>query len=77
MSIYRIDRDDKVNWDAVFKCMKEYRQQHPGVKKGQDYEHDHEHYNEYMKLNWGVDHGGNYIKIVDEQKYMMMLLRFA
>ena len=78
MSNYRIDwGDGGINWDAVFKCMKEYRQQYPGKLKGHDYEHDHEHYNKWMRENWGVDHVTDFIQVVDEQKYMMLLLRFA
>lgn len=60
---------NQVNWDAVFKCAKEYRQKYPGD--------NHLYYNEYMKLNWGIDHGNEYIRVVDEQKYMMFLLRWA
>jgi hypothetical protein len=70
---------DNINWDAVFKCLNEYRDQYPGriKKNGYDYEHDHDHYNDYMKTNWGIDHSTEYIRVIDEQKYIMFLLRFS
>ena len=64
-------------WQAVFRCMEEYRQTHPGHAVGYDTQHYHDHYREYMRENWGIDHGTESIQIVDQKKYTMFLLRFS
>ena len=66
-----------VNWNAVSQCLDDYRKKYPGDKRGHDYELNHDHYNNYMQSNWGIDHGAKHIRIVDEQKYTMFLLRWA
>jgi len=59
-----------VDWDAVFRCAKEYRKKYPNDLA-------HTDYNKYMKANWGIDHNIEYLRVIDEQKYMMFLLRWA
>ena len=68
---------NEVDWDAVFRCLNDYRTKYPGDKRGYDYEHNHDHYNNYMQSNWGIDHNIEYLRVIDEQKYMMFLLRWA
>lgn len=36
-----------------------------------------EGYREWLLGHWGIEHGEMFIKVVDKQKYMMFLLRFA
>lgn len=59
----------RVPWNAIFECAEEYRRANP--------EFGDRAYQEYMIDQWGIDHGGEHIRITDEQKYMMFLLRWA
>ena len=34
-------------------------------------------YRDWLLENWGIEHGEKFIKVVDEHKYMMFLLRFS
>lgn len=56
----------KIPWQAVFECAREFEKNNP----------DKDTY-EYMKQTWGIDHGTQHIRIADEQKYMMFLLRWS
>ena len=60
---------NKIPWDSVFKCAKEYKERHPGD--------NHDYYNDYMKSTWGIDHSIEHVRVIDEQKYTMFLLRWA
>ena len=60
---------NKIPWDAVFKCAKEYKERYPGD--------NHDYYNDYMKATWGIDHSIEHVRIIDEKKYTMFLLRWA
>jgi hypothetical protein len=60
---------NKLPWDAVFKCAIEYKKNNPS--------HNNDYYTEYLRDTWGIDHGVEHIAIVDEQKYMLFLLRWA
>lgn len=60
---------NKFPWEAIFKCGQMYRQANPS--------HNNQYYQEYMLDTWGIDHGTDHICVVDEQKYMMFLLRFS
>lgn len=55
-----------IPWQSVFECAGEFRANNPN-----------EDLYEYMKQTWGIDHGTQHIRIVDEQKYMMFLLRWS
>jgi hypothetical protein len=70
------DNFDVVMWDALARCINDYRKKYPGGV-GHDYEHNHDHYKNYMKSNWGIDHGPEHIQVVDQQKYTMFVLRWA
>ena len=61
---------NKIPWNSVFECAKEYRKKYPN-------DFDPSDYNNYMQATWGIDHGVDHIAIIDEQKYMMFLLRWA
>ena len=63
------DNLNKIPWDAVFECAKEYKKNNPS--------HNNDYYTRYLKDTWGIDHGVDHITIVDEQKYMLFLLRWA
>jgi hypothetical protein len=65
------DNGVAINWDAVFTATRYYNENH------WDFDPTHDRRYEWMRDTWGIDHGTQWIKIVDEQKYMMMLLRFA
>jgi outer membrane protein assembly factor BamD (BamD/ComL family) len=56
-------------WQAIFWCAEEYKQNNPN--------HNDSDYTEYMKESWGIDHSTNHAQIVDEQKYLMFVLRWA
>lgn len=56
-------------WQAIFACATEYKRTNP--------DHNDCRYNDYMKATWGIDHSTEHIEIVDEQKYMMFLLRWT
>ena len=60
---------NKFPWEALFRCAQEYKDRNPS--------HNDRYYREYLQDTWGIDHGYEHVKIVDEQKYMMFLLRFA
>lgn len=60
---------NRMPWEAIFRCGQEYKKSNPELNN-RDYE-------EYMLKTWGIDHGLNHIRVVDEQKYMMFLLRWA
>lgn len=55
-----------IPWNSVFRCVEEFRSNNPA-----------EDLYEYMKQTWGLEHGHEDIKIVDEKKYTMFLLRWA
>lgn len=59
----------RIPWTAVFRCADEYRQVNP--------EFDDRRYQEYMIETWGIDHATEHVRITDEQKYMMFLLRWC
>ena len=65
------DNGFKISWDAIFRAADYYN------KNIWHYDPTHDKRYEWMLENWGVDHRTQHIKIVDEAKYMMMLLRFA
>lgn len=58
-----------IPWDAIFRCGQEYKDRNPS--------HNDQYYCEYMRETWGIDQGLEHIKVVDEQKYLMFLLRWA
>jgi hypothetical protein len=58
---------NRMPWNAIFECGKVYRQNDPS----------HNGYRKYMLETWGIDHSDNHIRIADEQKYLMFLLRWA
>ena len=58
----------RIDWDALARCARECKQNI--LDSGGDY-------TQYLKDAWGIDHGVRYIRIVDEQKYMMFLLRWS
>ena len=60
---------NRIPWNSIFECAHQYRQNNPG--------HNDNHYQEYMLETWGIDQGGETIRIVDDRKYMMFLLRWA
>jgi hypothetical protein len=39
--------------------------------------HNDSHYQEFMLTECGIDHSDNHVRIVDQQKYTMFLLRWA
>ena len=59
----------RIPWHAVFRCAAEYKQANP--------EFNDRLYQEYMIKTWGIDHATEHIRITDEQKYMMFLLRWC
>ena len=59
----------RIPWQAVFRCAAEYKQNNPS--------HNDRYYQEYMIETWGIDHATEHIRITDEQKYMMFLLRWS
>lgn len=69
MSVVMMDKT-KISWPAIDRVRQHYREEF-----GPQY--SHEHYQDWMLHTWGIDHRFNYIKIADEQKYTMFLLRFA
>lgn len=64
------DNGIAINWNAVFTATRYY------TENIWEYDDPNGCY-EWMRDTWGVDHGTQHIRIVDEQKYMMLLLRFA
>lgn len=62
---------NRIPWQAIFRCGAEYKKAHPECFFGG------RTYQEYMIETWGIDHGNEHIRITDEQKYMMFLLRWA
>lgn len=58
-----------LSWEAVFKCAAEYKRNNPS--------HNNDYYTEYLRNTWGIDHGAEHIRIVDEKKYMLFLLRWS
>jgi len=65
------DNGIAINWDAVFTAARYYNE------NLWDFDFTHDRRYEWMRDTWGIDHGTQWIKIIDEKKYMMMLLRFA
>lgn len=60
---------NRIPWDAVFRCAKEYKLNNPS--------HNNDYYQKYMINEWGIDHGAEHIRIADERKYLMFLLRWG
>lgn len=65
------DQINSINWTAVFAAVKYYND------NLWDYDATHYRRYEWMLENWGIEHGNEHLKIVDEAKYMMMILRFG
>ena len=61
---------NRIPWQAVFKAARYYND-----NIGDDLDHDGRY--EWMRNTWGIDHGAEHIRIIDEKKYMMFLLRWA
>ncbi len=59
----------RIPWQSIFDCAEEYKRTNPS--------HNDHDYAKYMKENWGIVNGPEHIKIVDQQKYTMFLLRWA
>jgi hypothetical protein len=59
----------KFPWQALFACADEYKRENPS--------HNNDYYTEYLKQTWGIDHKAEHIRIVDEQKYMLFLLKWS
>ena len=60
---------NRMPWNAIFECAREYRRNNPELN-------DH-YYREYMINEYGIDHRNEGVSIVDEQKYMLFLLRWT
>jgi hypothetical protein len=60
---------NRMPWDAIFRCAEEYRLGSPS--------HNNLYYTKYMLETWGIDHSDNHVRIVDQQKYTMFLLRWG
>jgi hypothetical protein len=60
---------NRIPWNAIFECGQIYRKENPS--------HNDQYYQEYMLETWGIDHSDNHIRIADEPKYLMFLLRWA
>jgi hypothetical protein len=69
----RYYNDIPINWDAIFNARKYYRNNICNVDDNDI--NDTRLYN-WMVDNWGVDHGSQHIRIIDENKYLMLLLKF-
>ena len=61
-----------LNWHAVERATEYYEQ-----NIGRPMMNYTDAYRAWILDNWGIEHGEQFIKIVDQQKYMMFLLRFA
>lgn len=59
----------RIPWNSIFRCAAEYKRANPLLGDRA--------YQEYMIETWGIDHSGEHIRITDEQKYTMFLLRWA
>lgn len=64
------DNGRSICWDAIFKANRYYSDY---VRTDPTFEQRYK----WMLDTWGVDHGTQHIRIVDEQKYTMLLLRWA
>ena len=60
---------NRMPWDAIFRCAEEYKRNYPL--------HNDSHYQEFMLTECGIDHSDNHVRIVDQQKYTMFLLRWG
>lgn len=63
---------NQIPWDAVFRAAQYYRDNLWEYKTSM-----HDGCYEWMRDTWGIDHGSEHIRIVDQQKYVMFLLRWA
>jgi hypothetical protein len=61
-----------IDWPALERAIKYYEQ-----NIGSPMMNYTDAYRTWILDNWGIEHGDTFIKIVDQQKYMMFLLRFA
>lgn len=64
---------DVIMWDAVFRAYSYYND---------NFKHDNqaeifEHRQKWLIDNYGIDHATDHITIVDQAKYMMLLLKFS
>lgn len=62
----------QIPWDSVFKCAEEYKRLNPS--------HNNDYYLEYLRDTWGIEYAyrsNDTIRIVDEQKYTLFLLKWA
>lgn len=57
-----------IHWDAVFRAAKYHNNIIDPTKQGLQ---------AWMLDTWGVEHLSESIRIVDEQKYMLLLLRWG
>ena len=60
---------NKLPWNSIMRCGQDYKLKFPGDNDS--------YFAEYLLREWGIDIISQTVKIVDEQKYTMFLLRWS